>query len=111
MSTNANNYFCMIKLLKVERYRFHMENIVDASKIHVEACDIWTALSALACFGESTTPSQHTSLWMDSTLIQITSKIISEQDCICLFKIGRRKHWLELRKVDRGREPLFPLSV
>ena len=92
-----------------------MENIVDASKIHVEkqylACDIWTTLSALACFGESTTPSQHTSLRMDSASIQITSKIISEEDCICLLKIGHRKHWLELPKVDRGREPLFPLSV
>ena len=31
-----------------------MENIVDVSKIRVEkqylACDIWTTLSALACF-------------------------------------------------------------
>ena len=92
-----------------------MENIVDASKIHVEkqylACDILTTLSALACFGESTTPSQHTSLRMDSASIQITSKIISEKDCIGLSKIGHRKHWLELPKVDRGREPLFPLSV
>ena len=92
-----------------------MENIVDASKNHVEkqylACDIWTTLSALACFGESTTPSQHISIRMDSASIQITSKIISEQDCISLFKIGHRKHWLELPKVDRGREPLFPLSV
>ena len=92
-----------------------MENIVDVSNIHVEkeylACDIWTTLSALACFGESTTPSQHTSLRMDSTSIQITGKIISEQDCISLLKIGHRKHWLELPKVDRGREPLFPLSV
>ena len=92
-----------------------MENIVDASKIHVEkqylACDIWTTLSALACFGESTNPSQHTSLRMDSASIQIKSKIISEQDCISLFKIGHRKHLLELPKVDRGREPLFPLSV
>ena len=86
-----------------------MENIVDASKIHVEkqylACDIWTTLSALACFGKSTTPGQHTSLRMDSASVQITSKIISEQDCISLFKIGHRKHWLELPKVDRGREP------
>ena len=92
-----------------------MENAVDASKIHVEkqylACDIWTTLSAMACFGESTTPSQHTSLWMDSASIQIISKIISEQDSISVFKIGHRKHWLELPKVDRGREPLFPLSV
>ena len=92
-----------------------MENIVDASKIHVEkqylASDIWTTLSALACFGESTTPSKHTSLQMDSASIQLTSKIISEQDCISLFKIGHRKHRLELPKVDRGREPLFPLSV
>ena len=92
-----------------------MENIVDVSKIHVEkqylACDIWTTLSALACFGESTTPSQHTSLRFDSASIQITSKIISEQDCISFFKIGHRNHWLELPKVDRGREPLFPLSV
>ena len=92
-----------------------MENIVDASKILVEKqyspCDIWTTLSALACFGESTTPSQHTSLRMDSASIQITSKIISEQDCTSLFKISHRKHWLELPKVDRGHEPLFPLSV
>ena len=92
-----------------------MENIIDASKIHFEkqylACDIWTTLSALACFCESTTQSQHTSLWMDSASIQITSKIISEQDCISLFKIGHKKHWLELPKVDTGREPLFPLSV
>ena len=92
-----------------------MENIVDASKIHVEkqylACDIWTTLSALACFDKSTTPSQHTCPRMDSASIQITSKIISEQDYISLFKIGHRKHWLELPKVDRGREPLFPLSV
>ena len=38
-------------------------------------------------------------------------KIISEQNCIGLFKIGHRKHWLELPKVDRGREQMFPLSV
>ena len=92
-----------------------MENIVDVSKIHVEkqylACDIWTTLSALTCFGEATTPSQHTSLRMDSASIQITSKIISEQDYISLFKIGHKKHWLELPKVDRGRELLFPLSL
>ena len=92
-----------------------MENIVDVPKIHVKkqylACDIWTTLSALACFDESTTPRQHTSLRMDSASIQITGKIISEQDCISLFKIGHRKHWIELPKVDRGREPLFPLSV
>ena len=92
-----------------------MENTVDASKIHVEkqylGCDIWTTLSALACFGESTTLSQHTSLRMDSATIQITSKIIFEQDCISLFKIGHRKHRLELPKVERGLEPLFPLSV
>ena len=92
-----------------------MENIVDVSKIHVEkqylACDIWTTLSALACFGESMIPSQHTSLRIDSASIQITSKIISEQDCISLFKIGHKKHWLELPKVERGREPLFPLSL
>ena len=92
-----------------------MENIVDVPKIHIEkqylACDIWTTLSALACFGESTIPSQHTSLRMDSASIQITSKIISEQDCVTLFKIGRKKHWLELPIVDRSREPLFPLSL
>ena len=92
-----------------------MENIVDVSKIHVEkqylACGIWKTLSALACFGESTTPSQHTSLRMDSASIRITGKIISKQDCISLFKIGNRKHWLELPKIDRGREPLFSLSV
>ena len=92
-----------------------MENIVDVSKIHVEmqylACDIWTTLSALVCFGESTTPNQHTSLWMDSASIQITSKIISEQDCISLFKIRHKKHLLELPIVDRGREPLVPLSL
>ena len=92
-----------------------MENIVDVSKIHVEkqylACDIWTTLSALAIFGESMIPSQHTSLRMDSASIQITSKIISEKDCISLFKIGHKKHWLELPKVERGREPLFPLSL
>ena len=92
-----------------------MENIVDVSKIHVEkqylACDIWTTLSALAYFGESTTPSQHTSLRMDSASIQITSEINSEQDGISLFKFGHKKHWLELPKVDRGREPLLPLSL
>ena len=92
-----------------------MENIVDVSKIHVEkqylACDIWTTLSALAYFSESTTSSQHTSLRMDSAYIQITSKINSEQDCISLFKFGHKKHWLGLSKVDRGREPLFPLSL
>ena len=92
-----------------------MENVVVVSKIHAEkqylACDIWTTLSALACFGESTTPSQHTSLLMDSASIQITSKIISEQDCISLFKIGYKKHWLDLPKVDRGRKSLFPLSL
>ena len=89
-----------------------MENIVDVSKIHVEkqylACDIWTTLSALAYFGKSTTPSQHTSLQMDSASIQITSKINSEQDGISLFN---KKHWLELPKAARGREPLLPLSV
>ena len=92
-----------------------MENIVGVSKIHVEKqylfFDIWTTLSAMACFGESTTPSQHISPRMDSASIQITSKIISEQDCISLFKIGHKKHWLELQIVDRGREPLFPLSL
>ena len=92
-----------------------MENIVDVSKIHLEkqylACDIWTILSALAYFGESTTPSQHTSLRMDSASIQITSKIISEQDGLKLFEIGHKKHWLELPKVDRVREPLLPLSL
>ena len=92
-----------------------MENIVAVSKIHVEkqylACDIWTPLSALAYFGESTTPSQHTGLRIDSASIQKASKIISEQDCINLFKIGHKKRWLELPKVDRGREPLFPLSL
>ena len=91
-----------------------MENIVDVSKTHVEkqylAFDIWKTLSSLARFGESTTPSQHTSLQMDSASIQITSKIISEQDCISLFKIGHKTHWLELPIIDRGREPLFPLS-
>ena len=68
-----------------------MENIVDVSKIRVEkqnlACDIWTTLSALAYFGESTTPTQHTSLRMHSAPVQITSKINSEQDGISLFKI------------------------
>ena len=92
-----------------------MENNVDVSKIHIElhylACGIWTTLSTLTCFGESTTTSQHTSLRMDSASIQITSKIISEQNGISLLKIGRKKHCLELPKVDRGREPLFPLSV
>ena len=94
-----------------------MENIVDVSKIHVKkqyvivACDIWTTLCTLACFGEPTTPSQHTSLRMDSTSIQITSKIISELNGINLFKIGHKKHWLELPKVDRDRKPMFPLSV
>ena len=91
-----------------------MEYIVDVSKIHIEkqylACDIWTTLSALAYFGESTTPSQHTSLRMDSASIQIRSKINSVQDGISLFKFGHKKHWLELLKVDRGREPLLPLS-
>ena len=92
-----------------------MENIVDVSKIHVElqylACDIWTTLSTLACFGESTTPGQHTSPRMNSASIQKTSKFISEQNGISLFKIGRRKHCLELQKVNRGREPMIPLSV
>ena len=92
-----------------------MKNIVDVSKIHVGkqylVCDIWTTLTALACFGESTTPSQHTSLRMDSASIQITSKIIYEQDCVSLFKIGHKKQWLQLPKVGRGREPLFPLSL
>ena len=92
-----------------------MENIVDVSKIHVEkhylACDIWTTLSALAYFGESTTPSQHTILRMDSASIQITNKINSEQDGISIFKSGHKEHWLELPKVNRGRQPLLPLSV
>ena len=92
-----------------------MENIVDVSKIHVEqqylACAIWTTLSTLACSGEYTIPSQHTSLRMDSASIQITSKIISEPTGISLLKIGHKKHFLELPKVDRGQEPLFPLSV
>ena len=92
-----------------------MENIVDVSKIHVEkqylACDIWTTLSALAYFGKSTTPSQNTSLRMDSASIQITKRINSEQDSISLFKFGHKKHWLELPKGDRGREPLLPLSL
>ena len=92
-----------------------MESIVDVSRIHVEqqylACDIWTTLSALACFGESTTPSQHTSLQKDSAFIQITSEIISEPIGVSLLKIGHKKHFLELPKVDWGREPLFPLSV
>ena len=91
-----------------------MENIVDVSKIHVEkqylACAIWTTLSALAYFS-ITIPSHHTSLQMDSASIQITSKINSEQDGISLFKFGHKKHWLELPKVDRGREPLLPLSL
>ena len=47
----------------------------------------------------------------DSAYTQITGKIISEQDGISLFKIGHKKHKLELPKVDRGREPVFPLSV
>ena len=64
----------------------------------------WRVLASLK------TPSQHTSLRLDSASIQITGKIISEQDCVSFFKIGHRKHWLELPKVDRGREPLFPLS-
>ena len=92
-----------------------MENIVDVSEIHVEqqylACDIWTTLSTLACFGESTIPSQHTSLRMNSVSIQIKSKIISEPVGISLPKISHKKYFLELPKVDRGREPLFPLSV
>ena len=92
-----------------------MENIVDVSKIHVEkqylACDIWTTLSALAYLGESTTPSQHTSLRMDSTSIHVTSKINFEQDGISLFKFVYKKHWLEVPKVDRGQEPLLPLSL
>ena len=107
--------FLYDKMIKSLAMLFHMENIVDVSKIHVEkqylACDIWTTLSALACFGESTTPSQHTSLRMDSASIQITSKSISEQDCISIFKISHKKHWLELPKVDMGLEPLFPLSL
>ena len=68
-----------------------MEKIVDVSKIHLVklylACDIWTTLSALADLGESTTPSQHTSLRMNSTSIQITSNINREQDGISLFLI------------------------
>ena len=92
-----------------------MENIVGVSKINVEqqylAFDIWTTSSTLACFGESMTSSQHTILRMDSASIQITSKIISEQNGISLLKIGHKKHCLELPKIDRGREALFPLSV
>ena len=92
-----------------------MENIVGISKIHVEkqylVCDIWTTLSALAYFGESTTQSQNTSLWMVSASIHITSKINSEQDGISLLKFGRKKHWLELPKANRGREPLLPSSL
>ena len=92
-----------------------MENIVDVSKIHVEkqylACDIWTTLSALKYFGESTTPSQHTSLRMDSASIQITRISILSKMVSAFFKFGHKKHWLELPKVDRGREPLLPLSV
>ena len=84
----------------------YMENIIDVSKVHVEkqylAGGIWTTLSTLACFGESTTPSQHTSLRIDSASIQIASKIISEQNGISLFKIDHKKRWLELPKVDRG---------
>ena len=68
-------------------------------------------LKCIGGFGESTALSQHTSPRMDSASIQITGKIISEQDGISLFKIGHKKHRLELPKVDRGRDPLFPLSV
>ena len=130
MSTNANNYFCMIKLLKVERCCFHIENIVDVSKIHVEkqylayfcmikllkvergcfhienivdvskihgekqylAYDIWTTLSALACFGESTTPSQYTSLRMDSASIQ--KKVKSFLNKIVLAFLNRSQETL-----------------
>ena len=95
---------------------FSYGNIVDVSKIHVEkqflACDIWTTLSALAYSGESTTPSQLTSLRMDSAFIQITSKINSKNKMVsAFFKFGQKKHWLELPKVDRGRQPLLPLPV
>ena len=65
----------------------------------------------IGVFWGSTISSQQTSLQMEAASIQITSKIILEQNDISLFKIGHRKHWLELPKVDRGREPMFPLSV
>ena len=48
---------------------------------------------------------------MDSAPIQITGKIISKQDGISLFKIGYKKQRLELPKLHRDTEPLFPLSV
>ena len=44
---------------------------------------------------------------MDSASIQITGKIISEQDGISLFKIGHKKHRVELPKVDRGRDVIL----
>ena len=40
---------------------------------------------------------------MDSASIQKTIKIIPEQNGISLFKMGHRKHWLELLKVDGAR--------
>ena len=42
---------------------------------------------------------------MDSASVQFTGKIISEHSGIIFFKIGHRKHWLELPKVNRGQNP------
>ena len=112
MSTNARIYFCMINDKKLRDAFFIWKiSLMCPESTQYLACDIWTTLSALAYFGESTTPSQHTSLRMNSASIKITSKINSEQDGISLFKFGHMNHWLELRKVDSGREQLLPLSL
>ena len=83
-----------------------MKNIVDVSKIHVKSCDIWTTLCTLACFGKSTTPSQHTSLRTDSASIQITSKIISEQNG--LLKSVTRNAGKRFRKLEGVESQCFP---
>ena len=62
-------------------------------------------------FWESTTPSQHTSLRIDSASFRIPGTIISEHNGISLFKTGHVKHWRELPKVDRGRGSMFLWSV
>ena len=62
--------------------------------------DIWTALCTLACFGESAGGRR---------IIQLTGKIISEHNGMSLFKIGRRKLWLELPKDDWCRSQYIPL--
>ena len=62
----------------------------------------------MSCFGESAAHSQHNDLLMDSASIQLTGKIIFEHKGVSLFKIGRRKLWLELPKDDRCRSQYSP---